>query len=313
MGGIKKIIGLMILNFFLLFSFSQATETVGNCSMSVIEWQEYHQIENRDARFWKLFPESAIIRVFDNLKSFCCNNSRYQVSQNICEKEKNNLQISYPETPFLYDHILDVMLRRLDAKQNDQLGGDLIYKIKPDEVGLEWRTTINDIANNKDWALPKTIETIYKENRELWNIDYKIPFRDKKWEYLWDLEEINNNYDDFNLINRYYYSCEIALLFYFKLWWTLNIWLDNNKMQSMTKAYDNCRDLVQKRIDQENSYVKALLIQKGNTLLQDAVKSYIDTYFIQNKLMNLQNTIFQTKNYFFDVHKNVNELIQSCS
>lgn len=310
---VKNVIGLVLFNFFLFTTFSWATSIVGNCDSAMKEGQEYHTIKNRDKKFWNILPDSAITRIFDNLKSFCCNNKNYTVSESICEAESKNLQSVYPETPFLYDHILDILLRRLDAKQKDDVGGDLIYNLEPDDVWYNWRNSINELANNKDWALPMSIELLYEENRTLWSAPYKIWFRDKIWIYSWNLEEINNNYADFNLVNRYYYSCEIALLFYFKLWWTLNIWLDNNKLESMTMAYDNCRILVQRRIDQENSYVKTLLIQKWNTLLQDTIKSYIDSYFIQNRLMNLQDTIFQTSNYFFDVKQNTDRLVQNCS
>jgi hypothetical protein len=67
------------------------------------------------------------------------------------------------------------------------------------------------------------------------------------------------------------------------------------------------------RIQKEFNYTKSVLMQKGNKLLYNNVKSYLDIYFSQNKLVSLQQLIFNIKNTFNEVNRAVLELVPECS
>jgi hypothetical protein len=49
-----------------------------------------------------------------------------------------------PSSSSLLDHILDVSLRRLDAKEENENGEDLIYGLDPDPMGRERRIYITE-------------------------------------------------------------------------------------------------------------------------------------------------------------------------
>jgi len=47
-----------------------------------------------------------------------------------------------PASAYLFDHIIDISMRRLDAKELNENGNDLIYGLKPDPAGKERRDFI---------------------------------------------------------------------------------------------------------------------------------------------------------------------------
>jgi hypothetical protein len=71
--------------------------------------------------------------------------------------------------------------------------------------------------------------------------------------------------------------------------------------------------MVNQRINKEVSYTKAIMMQKGNTFLYNNIQSYLDTYFVQNKLVALQQRIFNIKNTFNEINKAILELVENCS
>jgi hypothetical protein len=54
-----------------------------------------------------------------NLKTYCC--SSKTLKGTICEEDKKNnvLPAEFPQSQYLFDHLIDVMFRRLDAKSED--------------------------------------------------------------------------------------------------------------------------------------------------------------------------------------------------
>jgi hypothetical protein len=58
-----------------------------------------------------------MFKALTNLKKYCCFNTEELKLDKICEKlEKKDKDNDYPKSPFLIDHILSVMVRRLDYK-----------------------------------------------------------------------------------------------------------------------------------------------------------------------------------------------------
>gem|GEM_PF-6844407 len=80
----------------------------------------------------------------------------------------------------------------------------------------------------------------------------------------------------------------------------------------MYQAYLDCENMTKNRIYKEYEYTKAIIMNKGNKLLYNNVKSYLDNYFIQNKLISLQQLVFNIKNIFVEVNKAVSKLQPKC-
>jgi hypothetical protein len=74
---------------------------------------------------WKyenILPKEAMAQAMLNLKSFCCDTEFFEDADNItgCNSDsKIKNDGIYPSSTYLYDHILDVSMRRLDAKQEN--------------------------------------------------------------------------------------------------------------------------------------------------------------------------------------------------
>lgn len=55
---------------------------------------------------------------------------------------------------------------------------------------------------------------------------------------------------------------------------------------------------MRERVKRETGYVKILMVQKSNQLLDETTKAYTKKYFIQEKMMALWNIIAKVKDAF---------------
>lgn len=270
------------------------SETWGN--FIVLENWEYNEI----------LPQDAIRQSMINLKNFCCSQKIFTGN---CDTDSvvDNSKI-FPSSAYLYDHILDVSMRRLDAKQTNDNWEDLIYGLSPDDKWKAWRNFITEHGNSKDWSIPLAITN---EFEKYWSADTNTL---KSWKNNYtkksDLDDLwwknLDNYWSWNLVNKYMWVCETSLYLYF----SINSNPDINKLYT---AYSNCENLSNERIKSEYDYTKAILMQKWNKLLYNNIKSYLDNYFSQNKLISLQQLVFNIKNTFNEVNKAVKELVNTCN
>ncbi len=295
----KKIISIVIA--FILFSAYVNYTSANDCNfvIATTDWN-FASVEN-----WKhenILPKPAIKQAMLNLKSFCCDQKLIEL-ETCSEDNQISSDWVYPMSAYLYDHILDVSMRRLDAKEAGKNGEDLIYGLLPDQTGKGWREFITKQANNKDWSIPLQISTKFKENRES-GINSLKAWNQSSNEIWW--EEEFSDYADWNLADKYKNVCETSIYLYWD-------WKEDIDRKTLNKAYQKCEDMSNKRMQKEFNYTKAILMQKWNRLLYNNIKSYLDTYFSQNKLVALQQLVFNIKNTFNEVNKAVIELVSPCS
>lgn len=291
----KLIIWMIVLMFIWSYTIANDCDIVG----SDINWN-FESLEN-----WKyenILPQDAMKQAMLNLKWFCCEQNILQA--NTCESDWSlNPNWIYPSSAYLYDHILDVSMRRLDAKQENENGEDLIYGLVPDSAWLDWRNFITDRANDKNWSIPLEISDKFKQTREAqWNSL-------KAWSSNTDMPRDTNtfeNYDQWRLVEKYLGVCETSMYLYLNFPW------DKNKTK-LNSAYLNCEKITNIRIKKEIDYTKAILMQKWNKFLYNNIKSYLDIYFWQNKLVALQQLIFNIKNTFNEINKAITNTEPVCS
>jgi hypothetical protein len=100
-------------------------------------------------KYHKFLPSDNFTTVISNLKAYCC-------SQNLipCSKdEKSNLpEKNYPESPYLFDHLTDMSMRRLDGIPS------LAYGKEVDPMAKVRRNTIDTIATDPTGTQAITIE-----------------------------------------------------------------------------------------------------------------------------------------------------------
>ncbi len=199
-------------------------------------------------------------------------------------------------------------MRRLDAKEENDNWADLMYGLAPEEKWQLWRKFITEQANSKDWSIPLLISTKFKENWES-DINSLVAWTSNKgrdnmpW---WDKEL--GNYKERNLSDKYKWVCETSIYLY------LSLPVDNKDLDltRLYTTYGQCENLSNQRVQKEFNYVKSVLMQKWNRLLYSNIKSYLDVYFSQNKLVELQQLIFNIKNTFNEVNKAIPKLTPNC-
>jgi len=135
----KKIITIMIVLISLF-----AYVTANDCDSVVSAWRNaewnFEAIKNWTA-YEKILPAKAINQAMLNLKSFCCVEGLIEAES--CKQDGEiDLKWIYPSSVYLYDHILDISMRRLDAKIENDNWEDLMYWLDADETGKEWRDFI---------------------------------------------------------------------------------------------------------------------------------------------------------------------------
>lgn len=249
-----------------------------------------------------ILPQDAIEMAVKNLQKFCCSEESLKTELGYCDKFED-IDWDFPSSAFLYDHILDVSLRRLDAKIDNENWKNLIYGLDWDEKWALWRKFITEHGNSSYGSVPAKIVDEFKKNREIkwnlmqnWSPNYNMPWWINSFE----------NYDNRTLWEKYAWICETSIYIY--------LWLiPNTNKDKLNSAYTNCKSLINTRIKNEYDYTKAVLMQKGNKLLHINVKTYLDSYFSQNKMTELQQLIFNIKNTFSEVNKAVIELVKDCN
>lgn len=250
----------------------------------------------------KILPNEAIEKAAKNLQKFCCTENSLKNDLDYCSNSVD-LNWDFASSAYLYDHILDVSLRRLDAKIENENGENLMYWLTWDPKWKAWRDFITKHGNSYNWSVPIEIINEYKKNWEIKNNTIKARNLEKNKDW-W--EKSFENYDERTLWEKYAWICETSVYTYLNL-------SSEFELPKLIKAYENCKSLRDNRIKNEFDYTKSIIMQKGNKLLHINIGTYLDKYFSQDKMTELQQLIFNMKNIFNEVTKAVIKLVPICS
>jgi len=278
--------------------------------VSMVDWEyNFLPYETYD----NILPEEAMTKVFDNLRAACCKQEIPSVS---CDGISSDA--IFPDSIILFDHLLDVYLRRLDAKQSDNNWWDLLYWLEPDPKWKERREFISSIWNNSDGTPPISIDEFYKKMWS-WSI-YFEKYSDESVQKnnnsrLDNIRNKSKNYSDRSLVDRYYNACNIVMMMYIDTAYPVIKWWNGELSQNSTLKwfYESCEALVQDRIKSEKSYAEAIMQQQWNVFLDNTVNAYLNAYFLENKLSSLHDKIFNRWSIFKEIVKWVDKLVKNCS
>ena len=303
----KRILILIAILFSMIsitFAAQSDAESDGDCLFFLnLAWWDENNNDEIVANLAKAMPKEAIEKAVDHLRAYCCDVKKGDIW--LCENNNNNTV--YPESVYLFDHILDIYLRRLDAKQKDDNWEDLLYGLEPDEMWAEWRNFIIERWNDVKWSLPLEIKDKFSSMRKLsarvTNFLGDNEANINNWKN--SFEENIKNYDNRTLWDKYNLACDVA-----KYISERELLLSTSKLT--TSEYNSCKKLTRARINNEVVYTQVLLMQKGNVLLWDNLKSYLNTYFVSNKLSALQEKVFNMATSFAEVNNAVLQLVSEC-
>lgn len=231
--------------------------------------------------YHKFLSKEGFITIISNLKAYCCSQNLIECSEN----EKANLpEKNYPESPYMFDHLIDMTMRRLDGIPSLAYGKDV------DPMAKFRRETIDAIAADPTGAQAMTVEDKFATYRSL---DRKKTKNIK--------ERVLPNYDTTNtellsLADKYNKLCEINKLLYKDIQDNQSIIV--GEYSESNSFYRKCETMVRERIQRETQYTKLLMIQKSTQMLTETTKEYTKTHFVEEKLMGLRNLITKVKDFF---------------
>lgn len=295
---------------------------------------------NRFTDFLEISEQTRIITNNDlntallNLKKYCCENNLWDLSYETCTKDKKFFNDNAPDSPYLFDHLFDVLMRRLNW-----LGGEKnIYtktKMTLDDKWAKRRETIEKHAKSIDWSNPQTIINEYQKEWQQspsnlgYNITQKIytTFKLSNQDFLtyvsWKWSNADGNdseivanalrkYNERTLYDRYINTCALGEYFYA----LLDQWANStdkdaviHKNSTKTTTWD-CDKIVQRQIKWENDYVSLVIQKSSNLFLSNYVEWYMSyLYERQRKLQKLRK---DSSDRWFDVINGVPCLQHIC-
>ena len=348
----KNLNKILIITTLLSFSFSFVSADNSDCwtfgKLSYSQewgWDNWFKIvnesretsSNRFTNFLTWLEQTRIITKNDlntailNLKKYCCENNLWDLTADTCDKDRSFFNDNVPDSPYLFDHLFDVIIRRLkwiDWEEN-------IYKntkMTLDDKWKNWRERITKEAESLVGSTPQTITDKYQDtwkqsSSNLWyNITTQI------YSTFWDLsnqdfliyvsgwwstnnandsEQVANalkNYDKRTLYDRYVNSCALAKYFY----WLLDVSTSSSDKWVIIKrtATDSCTWIVQKQIKWENDYVKIITQRSSNLFLANYLEWYIS--YMYGRQQTLQKLRKDASDRRLDVVRNTSCLQKQC-
>ena len=291
--------------------------------------------KNKYSNFLTIEQQNAIIdnaslnTAILNLKKYCCENEQWGLTQKskTCVDDKVFFNSNAMESPYLFDHLFDVIMRRLTGLTWEKY----IYEytnMTTDDKWTEWRTRINETAENTWGATPQVIINQYKQTRKqspssLWyDISSRIyaTFQESdevlltyvSWQ--WSSEESERianaiqQYDKRTLYDRYLNACAMTEYFYS----LLDVWINSDDRSAIKNRVSNwsCHNKVQTQINAENAYVKLVIQQSSNLFLSNYIKWYMD--YLRGRSNNVISTQEKIKNWFLDIVNAIPKLIKQC-
>ncbi|MFZ2150704.1 MAG: hypothetical protein WAZ12_00080 [Candidatus Absconditicoccaceae bacterium] len=263
-------------------------------------------LNNRSGQNESIYPKESIRRALLNLKAACCQQNKIGSQTQRCKYDKENgfFLNNYPDSKFLYDHLVDIGLRRLDAMEK------LLYEgTTPDPIGKERREFINTKGSQEEGTTPTDILPKFKEQRTL-NINHILPDReDANYNQQYQNERTSiagQQYTNRPLVNRYSNLCKVSAYIYGYMGAKLGYY-------TRTNLYSSCKLQSQDITARNISFTKSIVLKKSNKILYDNINSHITNYLSQSRLAKLKETILGIVQYLNVINKKIIKLIETCS
>lgn len=344
MKNLNKILIIPIILAFSIFGVSLADDS--DCwKFGILSYKNWFDIVNTSwetdsysfTKFLTIDQQKKIITKDDlntailNLKKYCCENEEWWLKQinPTCKNDEVFFNDNALDSPYLFDHIFDVIMRRLSW-----LSGDINIYTKTnmtlDDKWVERRNYITKQATSTWWSNPQIITNEFKKFRtqspaelgydfsqnfnrlfgELSNQDF-LTYVSWSWKNEGSEAVANGmkNYDKWTLYDRYLNACALSEYFYT----LLNIWKNSHdKYITINKlANGSCDKIVEKQIKWESSYV-SLIEQRSSNLF---LSNYIEWYksYLYERQEKLQNLLKDSKNRRLDIIRAVPGLQRICT
>ena len=237
------------------------------------------------------------------------------------------------DSQYLFDHIFDVMMRRLAWLTGDKNIFENSEMREVDDKWKEWRDFIMNKAEDLSWSDVQSIIDEYqkywvKSNPNLWyDITEEInrtfgPNNDQDFlRYVvrengdestnqnGKVAEALKNYDKWTLYDRYSNVCALSKYFYALLNYQNSDNSDRGVIVNRLADW-RCEQLVQSQIENENKYVQ-VVVQKSANLFEE---NYIEWYmqYLYDRSVKLKSLWKNVEDRWMDVIRAVPYLLKTC-
>ena len=292
---------------------------------------------NRFTDFLTIDQQKAIITKNDlntailNLKKFCCENELWDLTADTCKKDEPYFNENVPDSKYLFDHLFDVIMRRLNWLWTDID----IYTNTDMTLDDKWskrREWIDSQAEATNWSTPQTIINKYQDVRKqsesskwynitkriyttFWDLDSQNFLIYVSWKWKSDDSEIvanaMKNYDQRTLYDRYINACALGEYFYALLNLRENSYdgkaiSDDKKIITNRISDGSCEKIIKRQIDWENNYVILVIQKSSNLFLSNYVQWYIS--YMYERQQKLQKLWQEASNRWLDIVRAVPNL-----
>lgn len=212
-----------------------------DCSLAASNIDDLLKSLKNSISNFKVFKEDDIKLAHQHLKSYCC--KKWFLGSD-CDGWWSNT----PESPYLFDQLIDVWFRKLDGDPNLSYGGQL------DSDGKQRREEVRKLAKDPQWKNPGEILDLFNKYR-----DVKQTWTDK----------LSVKYND---------TCEESRVIKMSF---PQVFDD----ESLDAGYSQCLSIASSRVNGEMTYVNYVMVYKWIKYLKDAIHNYLMDYFLKEKSM----------------------------
>ncbi|MDD2537289.1 MAG: hypothetical protein PHU61_02245 [Candidatus Absconditabacteria bacterium] len=269
-------------------------------------------IQNRET----IIPSEDLNIAFLNLRKNCCEHSEFgNKYKEQCGKDTPHFKNNTPKSYLLFNHLLDVIMRRLDG---DMLG--MYEDGSLDPRGVERRAFIEEKATQKEGTLPQVIQSQYnkfwsKGENKVYGIVENTNLNRRSYVDLIEGEqlEVMHNYENRSLRERYNNACNLAgyLYFLFNPMDGSNGTATNPTIKEIIQS-GKCKTLIEERIKAETSYTHNIITKKSDQLKNDNLTIYTNVY-LRDRLGELTTKLNRVNILWGRVEKATPELTPICN
>lgn len=242
-----------------------------------------------------LYDKQTITLALQHLADYCCK-KWYVEWEEACADIENRKW--WAESPYIFDHLLNLWFRRLDAEQD----ATLRYNLPADTAWAEWKTKLKTFNNPESLTKPNDIVTTYNSTKFWQETFTSTP--------LESCTLSNEIYTTLSLYDRYKVACDISVC----IAKSQSIIWENSATTSVRRLETNpCDTLLASRKNTETALVKQLLTRVWIRTITSIVEQYTNNYFVWTRWQNLyeQRASFDQSLTF--VNRKIQEWTPVCS
>lgn len=250
---------------------------LGPSPVSSGAWQAYSLV----------LPYQDLKLAYNHLWAYCCKNGLFPKDRNNCGD--NAPKDVYLESPFLFDHLVDVWIRHFDPLS--------IYSGQTvDSWAKEWYDLFS-LSEDKS-ITPQFVKAQYTK---YWTLTFKPLFQDQTWNISSYLPLYWTT--GFSLRDKYYNLC-----FSLKLWYENVLQWNSAKRPIQIKDqydpdsyYSKCMDLVDKKVSVERVYAQTTMLERSTNTLDKSIETFTMTNFVKDRLWSLYDKLKSVVDLFWKI------------